>query len=150
MGKYSNIAVSKLKSHTILAKKELDTNDFSSIKTEFNKTSTLQSSINSVINTNLEAFTNSSTLNGTRKKIKSLLDNLENACGCIEKIQELEREIASLEARKWKTETSKYTDALGNSHTRTRRVIDQAVVDEINRKQRSLSEYEKKADGYLA
>ena len=150
MGKYSNIAVSKLKSHTILAKKELDINDFSGIKAEFNKTLTLQSSVNNVINVNLEAFESSGTLNGTRKKIKNLLDNLENACNCIEKIQELEKEIASLETRKWKTETTKYTDALGHSHTRTKTVIDQAVVDEINRKKKSLAEYETRADGYLA
>lgn len=149
MGKYSNIAVRKLKSHTTLAKKELDTNDFSNIKIEFNKSSTLQSSINSVINVNLDSFSNNEKIIGSRSKLKKLLDNLEKACECIEKVQDLEKEIASLETRKWKTETSEFTDVFGKKHTRKKKVLDQIVVDEINRRQKLLSEYESKADYYL-
>ena len=149
MSRYSSVNVGALKSHVTTAKRELGTNDFSTIKTNLNKTTTLQSSVNSVIASSLDAMTNSAPT-GSIKKIDSYLKNLESACDCIEKIIQLEKEIADLETRKWRTETYTYEDAAGNEHTRTERVLDQAVVNEINQKQRAVSSYEAKTDSYLS
>lgn len=148
MSKYSSID-GKLRAHVQLAKQELSSYDFATIKNEFNRTSTLQSSINSVISSNLDTITTSDTLTGSIKKIKSFLDNLENAWNNIKEVQQLEDEIVSLEARKWRTETYSYRDAFGRYHTGTEQVIDQSVVNEINQKQGLIREYEAKVDNYL-
>lgn len=149
MGKYSNVSVSSLKAEANRAISELGSNNLDSIIDTLSNKSILDSSASEVLRTAMNSI-NSSSKTGSISTLKNNLQKLVSGCGYISEYQKLEKEVAELETRKYKTVTkSRYwTDDQGKTHSSSYQTteIDQNVVNQINTKQEQMKKAEANAD----
>lgn len=144
MGKYTNVNVERLQDTVKTALRELTTysNYIRNVTNDLNNSRNLQTKAKTVLNTSLTNVNNSSSLNGSNPVLKEKLQTLEKAGSLIKKWQQLEKEIASLEERKYKTEYNKATK-------RSEKVLDNRVVNQISSKKSTLKTYENQIDNLL-
>ena len=149
MGKYSNVSVSSLKAEADRAINELSSNSLGSIIDVLSNKGNLDSSFSNVLKTALNQISSSSKT-GSISTLKQNLQKLVAGCGYISEYQKLEKEIADLEKKKYKTvtKTSHWTDEHGKTHSSSYQTteIDQNVVNQINAKNEQMKKAEANAD----
>lgn len=158
MSKYSLVKAKNLQSQINNTMIEMEKYKFDTISSNLTNVTVLDSPVTIPLQNTFNKIT-SGQVNGSLATIKKELNTLNSACTLIIEIQKLEaevkklqQEVSSLEKRKWKTET--YTDDEGN--TKTRKVLNQGIVRQINAKNNLIKqkngqrdELERKVDTLL-
>lgn len=136
MGKYSNINAKSLQSNSKKALSELKSHDLSGVKSQLSNSNTLNTKAGSQLNSALVTITTSQSISGSIAKLQTYLNNINQAAGKIVEYQNIEREIRSLEARKY-------------TYTTKGQQLNTSVVNQINAKNRQLANLERTIDGLL-
>lgn len=142
---YSGINSSKLRESIINYKDQLD-----NLRSSLN---TVRRSLSSdIINISNNKFIDSldkimvdNSIKGSISKLQGYLDNLLEACICIDSIKSYENEIMSLKPYLYYEEEYTYTELVDGEEIEkkgTRTVLDYSVQNKINEKEKAISELE--------
>lgn len=153
MGKYSNVNASSLSSVANTALNELNRNSLQTVRNNLSKNSILYSAVSKSVTDQLNNIENSKAISGSIAVIKEMLEDLKSAASYISKYQDLERENALLDAKKYTYETDYYyvTSASGarvRRGTKTKK-LNQSVVNKMNNNLKSMQKYEEMIDQLL-